>query len=193
MPAADLAALIPDPPPDLAFTPRTGTRSVAAVRSAVAALPAAGPAREALTALALLWHDHEPEAHAICQAHEGEADFDYVHAILHRREGDVGNAGWWLDRIGVHPVHQRLGPAAAALDLDCTRDGRFQPRLFLDLVAAHAGAAPTGGELDHGRWRADLVSLQATELRELARHLLGEDPRARAGGMPHPPTQRFGR
>ncbi len=39
-------------------------------------------------------------AHAICQDHEGEQDFDWVHALIHRIEGDDGNAGYWYRRAG---------------------------------------------------------------------------------------------
>jgi len=39
-------------------------------------------------------------AHEICQAHEGEADFDWIHALCHRIEGDDGNAGYWYRSAG---------------------------------------------------------------------------------------------
>ena len=42
------------------------------------------------------WH----EAHEICQAREGEAAFDWVHALCHRIEGDDWNAGYWYRRAG---------------------------------------------------------------------------------------------
>lgn len=35
------------------------------------------------------------KAHAIAQAHEGEPAFDALHALLHRIEGDDGNAAYW--------------------------------------------------------------------------------------------------
>src|SRR5690606_20065881 len=76
-------------PPLLSQRPRKGTLSAAAVRSALAAFDAGGdPTRfRILAGLALLWHDHWDEAHAIAQSREGERDFDLLHAILHRREG----------------------------------------------------------------------------------------------------------
>ena len=40
------------------------------------------------------------EAHRICQTYEGERDFDWIHAILHRIEGDDANAGYWYSRAG---------------------------------------------------------------------------------------------
>jgi len=43
-------------------------------------------------------------AHEICQRHEGERDFDWVHAIVHRIEGDDANAAYWYRRAG-QPRH----------------------------------------------------------------------------------------
>tara|TARA_R110002096_G_scaffold80281_14_gene188200 strand:- start:589 stop:849 length:261 start_codon:yes stop_codon:yes gene_type:complete len=40
------------------------------------------------------------EAHEICQAHEGEQPFDWLHAVVHRIEGDDWNAGYWYQRAG---------------------------------------------------------------------------------------------
>ncbi len=34
-------------------------------------------------------------AHAIVQRHEGEPNFDWVHAVLHKLEGDPGNSRHW--------------------------------------------------------------------------------------------------
>jgi hypothetical protein len=34
------------------------------------------------------------------QQHEGEPDCDWVHAHLHRQEGDMSNAGGWYRRAG---------------------------------------------------------------------------------------------
>ena len=39
-------------------------------------------------------------AHALAQAHEGEAVFDSLHAFCHRIEGDHGNAAYWDRRAG---------------------------------------------------------------------------------------------
>jgi len=45
-------------------------------------------------------------AHQICQAHEGSAMFDWVHALVHRIEGDDRNAAYWYRRAGKsqHPA-----------------------------------------------------------------------------------------
>jgi len=39
-------------------------------------------------------------AHEFAQAHEGERLFDAIHALLHRIEGDTGNAAYWDRRAG---------------------------------------------------------------------------------------------
>ncbi len=39
-------------------------------------------------------------AHQISQEHEGAALFDWVHALVHRIEGDDANAGYWYGRAG---------------------------------------------------------------------------------------------
>ena len=39
-------------------------------------------------------------AHEICQAHEGDPPFDWVHALVHRIEGDDRNTDYWYRRAG---------------------------------------------------------------------------------------------
>ena len=49
-----------------------------------------------------LWHDATGDwdgAHRVAQDVE-TADGAWVHAYLHRKEGDVGNAGYWYRRAG---------------------------------------------------------------------------------------------
>lgn len=53
-------------------------------------------------ALAALWRDAKGDwdgAHDLAQADEGGAG-DWVHAYLHRKEGDAGNAAYWYRRAG---------------------------------------------------------------------------------------------
>ena len=53
--------------------------------------------------LVALWHAARGEwdaAHGIAQQREGEPSYDWVHAHLHRVEGDLGNAGYWYRRAG---------------------------------------------------------------------------------------------
>ena len=53
-------------------------------------------------ALEALWHERRgnwDRAHTIAQDIAG-ADGAWVHAYLHRREGDQSNAAYWYDRAG---------------------------------------------------------------------------------------------
>ena len=53
-------------------------------------------------ALRALWHEARGEwgtAHRIVQA-ESDAGCAWVHAYLHRVEGDLGNAAYWYRRAG---------------------------------------------------------------------------------------------
>jgi hypothetical protein len=49
------------------------------------------------------------KAHQICQRHEGEPHFDWVHALVHRIEGDDANAGYWYRRAGKTPHSGSIG------------------------------------------------------------------------------------
>ena len=67
-------------------------------RSLAAPAPPAGlgPALEAL------WHDARGDfdrAHQLAQDDEGGRG-DWVHAYLHRKQGDSGNAAYWYRRAG---------------------------------------------------------------------------------------------
>jgi hypothetical protein len=61
--------------------------------------------------LAALWHCARGEwdaAHRLVQADEGEPDHDWVHAHLHRVEGDIANAGYWYRSAGRPPARGSL-------------------------------------------------------------------------------------
>lgn len=50
--------------------------------------------------LQALWHDLKGDwdrAHTVAQKADNR-DGDWVHAYLHRKEGDLGNAGYWYAR-----------------------------------------------------------------------------------------------
>ena len=52
--------------------------------------------------LLAMWHEAKGDwdaAHRVVQA-EGDRDSAWVHAFLHRREGDLGNARYWYRRAG---------------------------------------------------------------------------------------------
>ena len=66
-------------------------------------------------ALAGLWWDAKGDwsrAHESAQQDEGPAGA-WVHAYLHRKEGDASNAAYWYSRAG-------KSPSRAPLDQECT-------------------------------------------------------------------------
>jgi len=58
------------------------------------------------------------EAHDLAQRHEGDATADWLHAVLHKIEGDAGNASYWYRRCG---KLDRTGTDAAA-ELEAIRE-----------------------------------------------------------------------
>ena len=68
-------------------------------------LKGAAPAPGTNAPLAALWHDAHGEwerAHA-CVQDDASRDGAWVHAYLHRREGDESNARYWYIRAGRTP------------------------------------------------------------------------------------------
>ncbi len=72
-------------------------------------LDAAKPPKGLSAPLVALWHaargEHD-KAHAVVQDDDGR-DAAWVHAHIHRAEGDEDNARYWYDRAG--RAHSRAG------------------------------------------------------------------------------------
>jgi hypothetical protein len=175
--------LATESPADLGPGPRAGVQDEASIRKALGAVPE-GRDREALLALILLWHDHHEAAHAIAQAIESP-DGSYVHAILHRREPDYGNAKYWFRKVGSHPAYQNLasevsaflaGKGAAADDLGrkLMPGGRWDAFAFVDVCEAARNEAARGNARN-GEW---LRQIQRLEIKTLAEYLSGSQPTA---------------
>ncbi len=76
-----------------------------------ASLSGATPASGLDAPLAALWwaaKGHWDEAHKIVQD-QATADSAWVHAYLHRVEGDAGNAGYWYRQAGKPVASGSLG------------------------------------------------------------------------------------
>lgn len=128
-------------PPRLDRRPRPA-RKVAVQKSDILSLSrgAENIQRTVATGLLLLWHDFWDDAHEIAQSNEGNAHHDLLHAILHRREGDFGNAGYWFRSAGNHPCFDSIASrVAAVLAQDPLREkllpgGKWNPAAFLEAV-----------------------------------------------------------
>jgi hypothetical protein len=67
-----------------------------------ASLTAPEPPADLPPALAALWRDARDDwngAHNLAQSDEA-GDGDWVHAYLHRKEGDAANAAYWYRKAG---------------------------------------------------------------------------------------------
>jgi hypothetical protein len=75
-------------------------------------------------ALQALWWDAKGDwhkAHECAQADEGDSSCDWVHAYLHRKEGDVSNAGYWYRRVGKPMVTAPLPEEWRAIAQELTK------------------------------------------------------------------------
>lgn len=105
-------------------------------------------ARACLSGLWLRFN-HLDESHGLSQGlHSPEGS--YWHAIMHRREGDFGNAKYWFRRVGSHPTFEPL--AAAARGLAADMPGAFtaetwDPFAFVDLCEACVNGSSPHAEL----------------------------------------------
>lgn len=87
--------------------------------------------------LAGVWllHGFLDEAHAICQDIPSRSG-SYWHGVMHRREGDYGNACYWFRRAGDHPAGELIASVASGLPetSEAANDGTWQPAEFVRLV-----------------------------------------------------------
>jgi G3E family GTPase len=68
-----------------------------------ASLHHASPPDKWSRALQALWwdaHDDWEKAHSLVQIDEADPQCAWVHAYLHRKEGDLSNAAYWYRRSG---------------------------------------------------------------------------------------------
>ena len=68
------------------------------------------PPRDLSPALRAMWEDAKGNwsaAHTIAQDIEDKTG-SWIHAYLHRKEGDLGNAGYWYRRAGQTVAHDPL-------------------------------------------------------------------------------------
>jgi hypothetical protein len=164
-------------PPDLGPGPRPGVEPLAVlsgrINDALNQAALTGSRGELVRAIVLLWHDHFAAAHAIAQEIETR-DGSYVHAILHRREPDYGNAKYWFHRVGRHPSFPELAARASALlksagdsalERQLVRHGQWEATALVDACEALAGQPA-----DHRQVHL-LREIQRAEFEVLLNHL----------------------
>jgi hypothetical protein len=82
-----------------------------------ASLQGAAPPADLTSALEALWWDAKGDwdkAHH-CVDNEDGKDAARIHAYLHRKEGDQGNAGYWYSTAGTPPFKGTLDAEWAEL------------------------------------------------------------------------------
>jgi hypothetical protein len=134
-PLADLLRRLPLAP----LGPGTPDESVRPALAALAEVPSACRAG--------LWlaFNYLDESHSISQdLHTKEGS--YWHALMHRREPDHANAGYWLRKVATHTIHADLARAAADLGYGVKRGG-WDAFAFNDACERHRGKGDTTEEL----------------------------------------------
>lgn len=99
----------------------------------------AGARAESYNLLALLHllNDDLDAAHKLVQAHEEDSTANYIHQLVHRREGDWSNTRYWVSKTGAHPFYAELGQGTARERVDRCQSGA--PRAAADSWAELVG------------------------------------------------------
>ena len=167
-------------PPGLGQGPRPGVSPLPALNRQLdewlARSGITGARADLLRAAILLWHDHHDTAHGIVQDSETK-DGSYIHAILHRREPDYGNANYWFHRVGKHVCFTELAERASAL-LKAKEETALARELIpngnWDALAFVDACEETGHEPDSTARSSLLRELQQIEFEVLFDYLTGQ-------------------
>lgn len=128
--------------PALDQSKRSGVLSVKSIRDLASQLSLSknSACTRVATGILLLWHDHWDEAHALAQSDEGDPDHDFLHGMVHRREGDFGNSKYWFRSAGTHPSLTLIATRVMLLANNhvlankVMTDGAWNPTGFVDVV-----------------------------------------------------------
>ncbi|MEM7774512.1 MAG: hypothetical protein AAF732_02815 [Pseudomonadota bacterium] len=85
---------------------------------------------EIRTGIALARAGDWEAAHAVAQRHEGDPYADWLHAVLHKIEGDQGNARYWYRRCG-RSADAYSDPQAELAALSASLSLRYRSRQAL--------------------------------------------------------------
>lgn len=135
-----------------------------------------GEVRECLRSAALLWHDHLELSHTLAQG-IASSDGSFLHGIMHRREPDYGNAGYWFRRVGDHRTY---GVLATAVGEYLEKEGETElaralvPEGRWDALAMVHACAAVARRANRVR-EAHLREVQRLEFEVLVRVLLGAE------------------
>jgi hypothetical protein len=80
--------------------------NIASVKDDARSAPTAELRRAVALALAGDWQ----AAHLIAQKYEDDDVASWIHAVVHRMEGDLANAGYWYRRVG-RPLREDVSTA----------------------------------------------------------------------------------
>ena len=88
-------------------------------------------------------------SHEVSQSNDS-AEGSFWHGIMHRREGDFGNAKYWFRRVGKHPVHEELAKCIErnssdlcdSLPLNQLTDPEKSPFALVDSCQSALGSKP---------------------------------------------------
>lgn len=72
--------------------------------------------KKLLEAVALARGGDWPAAHLIAQDHEEDEVANWIHAVVHRMEGDLGNASYWYRRCG-RRLRESISTAAELIEI----------------------------------------------------------------------------
>jgi hypothetical protein len=76
-----------------------------------------------LRAILHLLNDDLDGAHKLVQVHEEDSTANYIHQLVHRREGDWGNTRYWVGMTGPHPFYDEFDSGTARERLDACQRG----------------------------------------------------------------------
>ena len=154
--------------PAISATARTATTGATAAGSArrASCAPRGGthgkpPRRASARRRPARWPQDWAAAHDIAQRHEGDAIADWLHAVLHKIEGDDGNARYWYRRTP-HRFEEFADPQA---ELAAIRDA------LISLSATPPGVvAAAGPGADWPACRFDVMDYAHAPIARRPRH-----------------------